>query len=174
MHRFLLNNTQGHLKKFNQADGQGGCEMTGMYEVLAPTASLAELEQRMLECPQVDCPVNHHFSSGIYIREVTLPTGSLVMGHSHNQACMSILVKGTMLVVIDGVTQQLEAPMIFTTPKGRKLAYIVDEVVFQNVFPTDETDVAVLEAKLIDKSEAWTEHLMNETMLLSEAITHEG
>ena len=40
-----------------------------------PNLIVADLEKEMLEMPQADCPVAHHFGPGIYIREVTLPAG---------------------------------------------------------------------------------------------------
>ena len=36
-------------------------------------AKIEKVESHLLDLPQVECPVVHHFGPGIYIREVTLP-----------------------------------------------------------------------------------------------------
>lgn len=109
------------------------------------------LEVAMLTQEQVECPVTHHFGPGIYIREVAIPAGTIVLGHSHTNPCTNILLSGSMAVSLSGgVVKVLTAPCTFVTQQGRKLAYIIEDVVFQNVFATDETDVAVLEATLIE------------------------
>ena len=51
------------------------------------------LEREMLEVEQVHCPVKHHFGSGVYIREVFLPAGTLVLGHAHKEKHITIKAK---------------------------------------------------------------------------------
>lgn len=113
-------------------------------------------EAAMLEQPQIECPVQHHFGPGIYIREVMMPAGTLVMGHHHKGPCMNVLVQGSMLIIDpDGEPRQIDAPLTFTTGPGRKVAFMLSDVVFQNIFAAEETDVDVLEEMLIEKSETW-------------------
>jgi len=50
----------------------------------------------------------------------------------------------------DGSRKELKAPMTFMAPPGRKVAYILETVVFQNIFSTDETDVEKLESMFIE------------------------
>lgn len=116
-----------------------------------------EAERQMLDMPQVDCPLVHHFGPGIYLREVTIPEGTLVVGHSHRFPHMCILMAGTLRVLdSEGDVRDFTAPAIFTAPVGRKVLYAVEgDCVFQNVFATDETDVDRLEARLVDKSPAF-------------------
>lgn len=119
-------------------------------------ADLDLTEAAMLEQPQIECPVQHHFGPGIYIREVMMPAGALVMGHHHKGPCMNVLVQGSMLIIDPGgEPRQIDAPLTFTTGPGRKVAFMLSDVVFQNIFATDETDVDVLEEMLIEKSETW-------------------
>ena len=40
---------------------------------LIASLDLEELEREMLEFPQVDCPVFHHFGPGVCIRERHMP-----------------------------------------------------------------------------------------------------
>ena len=47
--------------------------------------------------------------------------------------------------------------MTFVAPKGRKVAYIVETVVFQNIFSTNETDLDKLENMIVDNSDSLLE-----------------
>ena len=115
------------------------------------------LEAEMLALPQVDCPQAHHFGPGIYMREVTIPEGTLVVGHAHRAPHMCILMAGTLRVIDgSGEMREMTAPFIFTAPAGRKVGYAVKgDVVFQNIHATDETDLDKLEAMFVEKSPAF-------------------
>lgn len=125
----------------------------------APAVSASDvdrLEAAFLQEPQADCPVVHKFAPGLYIREVTLPTGACVIGHRHKSAHYNVMLSGRLtLIDPDGDHRELTAPYSFTSGPGRKIAYIHETVVWQNVYATGETDVQVLEDTLLDKSDAW-------------------
>jgi hypothetical protein len=55
--------------------------------IVAPQGLMDEFECRLIDFPQTDCPVTHHFGPGVYIREVKIPAGSLVLGHKHQYSC---------------------------------------------------------------------------------------
>lgn len=120
--------------------------------------SIQNAEAQMLRLPQADCPTFHHFGPLVYIREVHMPAGALVVGHHHKRPCLNNLTKGSMRVIVDGEVKTITAPMTFATGPGRKIAYIIEDVVFQNIFATDETDIDRLESLIIDKSAAFIEH----------------
>jgi hypothetical protein len=52
----------------------------------------------------------------------------------------------------DGSKKELVAPMTFMAKPGRKVAYIVETVVFQNIYSTSETDIEKLENMFVDNS----------------------
>ena len=87
-----------------------------------------------------------------------MPAGAIVMGHHHKGDCTNVLVKGSLQVYVNGDIQTLTAPLTFTSGPGRKIARILDDVIWLNVFATEETDIDKLEADLIDKSAAFIEH----------------
>ena len=104
--------------------------------------------------PQLECAENHYFGPGLYIKEVILPAGSVIIGKPHKVAHMCILLQGKMVIAKeDGSKVELVAPMTFVSPPGRKVAYIIETVVFQNVFATEETDIEKLENMLIDNTQ---------------------
>lgn len=128
-------------------------------ELSAPVDATDRIEAKLLELPQIDCPVLHHFGPGVYIREVRMPAGSLILGHRHKHAHTNILVSGRLKFLNDGgEVVELVAPAVINSNPGRKLAFILEDTIWQNVYATEERDVEKLEAALLDKSDAWLEH----------------
>lgn len=119
---------------------------------------IQEIESAMLEMPQIDCPVAHHFGPGVYIREVTLPAGIIALGHSQRFKHLNILVTGKVAIMDGDKVRVLEAPMIYVGEPGRKAGYVIETCVWQNVYATEETDIDKLEAHFLDKSDTWEKH----------------
>lgn len=68
------------------------------------------------------------------------------------------MVSGRMMILQeDGSTKELVAPMTFMAKPGRKVAYILETVVFQNIYSTPETDIQKLEDMCIDNSKTLLE-----------------
>lgn len=129
-------------------------------EVIIPgdDAAIDAAEAECLAMPQIDCPVVHHFGPGVYLREVTIPAGTFVIGHAHKRSCLNIMLKGRLVLRSpDGDLREVSAPLIMTTGPGRKVAFAIEDTVWQNIFATDETDVEKLEEMLVEKSGAFLE-----------------
>lgn len=120
------------------------------------SSGINRMESRMLDLPQEECPVIHRFGPGIYIREVTLPAGAFVVGHKQTHEHLNIMLKGKVRME-DGTL--LEAPLTFVGKPGRKCGTVLDEVIWQNVYATTETDIETLEATYLEKSETFKNHL---------------
>lgn len=119
---------------------------------------LQALETALCSVPQADCPVTHHFGPGVYIREVHLPAGAAVIGHAHRHEHLCVMLKGRLtLIGMDGGNREISAPATFMSRAGRKVAVIHEDVIFQNVYATEETDIETLESQLFDKSAAFVE-----------------
>jgi len=116
--------------------------------------ALKEAEEIMLDMPQADCPVVHRFGDGIYIREVTMPAGVLAIGHIQKFAQNNFLLQGKIAMLGDKGVKVLEAPLFFVGDPGRKIGFVMETVVWQNIWATDETDIDKLEAMYMDKSAA--------------------
>lgn len=124
---------------------------------LAEVKKIERLEGAMLECEQVPCPVEHIFGPGLYIRQGIFQTGTLVVGHRHKFAHTNILLKGSMLLATeDGVTT-VTAPMVWIAPPGRKVFLVLEEIMLQNLYPTELLDPDAIEEEYIEKSETWGE-----------------
>lgn len=119
-------------------------------------AVVDRIETAMLALPQADCPVLHHFGPGIYVREVHLPAGVTAIGHAQRFPHLNVMLKGRVRMYReDGSTMELAAPALFVGPPGRKIGYVLEDVVWLNVYATNETDIETLERTYLDKSPAW-------------------
>lgn len=117
-----------------------------------------QAERTMLAHEQAECPVIHHFGPGIYIRELHMRAGVFAIGHRQKQQHMNVLIKGRALMLQnDGSTVEVVAPMTFVGQPGRKMGYVMEDVVWQNIYATDERDVPTLERMFLDKSMDWEE-----------------
>lgn len=142
---------------------------TEKHEV-AQAEQIERLEQTMLEMPQAECPVVHHFGPGTYIRQVTLPAGALALGHAQRFEQLNIMVTGKVVMFdVDGSRKVLEAPLTFVGPPGRKAGFVLEETIWLNVYATDERDIDKLEAHFLDKSKVWQAHdEVNHRILIGE------
>ena len=108
--------------------------------------------------PQVDVNTKHYFGPSIYIREVTMPVGAVFIGKPHRKEHMCVMLQGRMIIVdSEGNKKELVAPMTFVGGAGRKVAYILETTVFQNILATEETDIEVLENMLVDNTQPMLE-----------------
>lgn len=125
------------------------------YNIQSPEGK-EQLAVALYDQPQAYAPVIHHLFPGLYIREAYYNAGTLVVGHEHVSEHLNILLKGKIIVTdSDGNPQLLEAPYMFTAKAGRKAGYVVEDVIWQNIYATEERDIGVLERTLFKQSDSW-------------------
>lgn len=136
---------------------------------LADGRTVEQVEGLMLSCQQAEAPVVHRFGPGIYIREVTVPAGVMAVGHAQRFEHMNVMLKGRVTILNDnGTTTELVAPLVFVGKPGRKIGYVHEEMVWQNIYATTETDVEKLEATYLDKSGTWQDDQVQRISMSSE------
>lgn len=109
----------------------------------------------MKQLPLIECKEEHFFGPSIYVKQVTMPTGAVVIGKVHKHEHLCVMLTGKMILVNeDGDKKELVAPLTFVAKPGRKVAYILDTVIFQNIFATEEKDIDKLEDMFIDNSKS--------------------
>lgn len=104
----------------------------------------------------VDMPTTHHFSQDIYVREIFMPAGSVVVGKVHATRHLNIILSGecTIWTVhgrIDG-----RAGMIFESLPGvQKALKMKTDVRYLTVHynPDNSTDSEILEGRYIRSEE---------------------
>ena len=127
---------------------------------------IEKLERVHLTLDQVDCDLVHRFSRGVYLREIHMPAGTFIIGQQHKTTHFNIILKGSAAVHIDGEERIISAPCTFESGPGvRKVLLILEDMIWQTVHVTNETDLGVLEELLIEKSESYLEHEANQLAL---------
>lgn len=141
-----------------------------MNELLEHPDRTDELEEFMLSLPQVECETVHLFAKDTYVRQITMPAGSIILGHRHLTGHVNNIVRGRALVSQDGVVEEMVAPHVFVSEPGvRKALHVIEETVWQTVHVVDlpeppttpggtDAAVALLEGELIEKSPAWLQN----------------
>lgn len=110
----------------------------------------------MQDMEQVDCKLEHIFGEDTYTRQVCLPAGSIVMGYEHTGDNINVMLTGKMLLLDEhGAVQELTAPFACVKPPMRKLAVILEDVVWQNIYYTKERDLQKLEKMYIKKDKTF-------------------
>jgi len=133
-------------------------DMAACLAAVPGTAECAKfdlLEQYLSWFPQdVDMPITHRFTPGLYIREIFMPAGYYVTSRIHLTEHPFTISKGKVRVKI-GETEWLthEAPYTGITYAGtRRLLEIVEDCIWTTYHPTNETDPD----KLVDI--LWADH----------------
>ena len=99
---------------------------------------------------QIECPVQHDFAPGMYIRTVRVPAGTLVVTKRHNTTHRFSVTAGRIAVWTEekGV-HVLQAPHRGVTEAGTiRMAVAIEDTVWTTYHETDKTDVAELEREL--------------------------
>jgi len=126
---------------------------------LKPTAAalrekVFQAEEVMRTMPQVEMPVVHHFSKGVYARELHIPAGTILTGKIHKYPQLNILSKGEISVLTEEGVKRVSAPFHIVSPAGTKrIAYAHSDCVWTTVHGTEETDVDKIEAQFIAQTE---------------------
>lgn len=114
---------------------------------------LSQLESEMKKLPQLEIKVTHHFSKGVYAREIFVPKGSVFVGKIHKHQNLNIMSSGRgSIISIDGA-MLIRAPYTIVSSPGVKRAYYAHEdTVWTTIHGTDETDIEKIEEMFIAKN----------------------
>lgn len=136
----------------------------GPFSALAQGADwrgkLERLDAVLAQVPQVEMPVTHRFSRGVYCRELFIPQGTVLTGRIHKYSQINILLRGDISVLTEEGVKRLHAPVVFESPAGAKRAgYAHEDTVWLTICGTETTDPDVLEDELTTRSygeyDAW-------------------
>ena len=125
--------------------------------VVSPSRkSVERLEAYLLQGAEVEIPTEHKFAPGIYIREITIPAGALLTGAPCKFEHLSVMVRGKMRTLIDGVMQDIEGYHQWIAPAGvKRVGVALEETVWFCVYPNpeDETSLDILEDFIFEQAE---------------------
>lgn len=117
--------------------------------------SWRQVDRLQLACsqlPQIDCPLTHKFTPGLYFREIFMPQGSLVVSKVHKTEHPFVILSGAVRVWTDesGILE-FRAPYVGVTKAGtRRVLYITEDCRWITFHPTKETDLKKIEDQIIE------------------------
>lgn len=117
------------------------------------------MEALLKEMPQATLKLIHHFSPGVYARELHIPADTTLTGEIHKYPQLNILSKGKISVLLEDGVKEIEAPFAVVSPAGTKrIAYTHTDCVWTTILHTDLTNVEEIEYHFIAKTEEeWLE-----------------
>ena len=97
-------------------------------------------------------PISHYFMDGVYIREMVMHEGMVVIGAIHKDLHMCFLLKGHLSVADEKGTKDYIAPCkIIATPGTKRVLYAHEHSIWYNTHknPSNTQDVDQLEKELV-------------------------
>jgi len=98
------------------------------------------------------CPLKHSFGDGVYVREIFVPKGTLIITKIHKFEHPYFVLSGVSSVVTEDGIALIKAPFQGMTKAGTKRAvYVHEDTVWVTVHATKETDLKKIEEEIIAK-----------------------
>ena len=97
-------------------------------------------------------PLKHTFADGIYIRQMDMETGSVVIGAIHNHLHVWFLLTGHLAVATEDSIEEFIAPCyVLAKPGSKRVIYAMEESIFVNVHknPNNIKDIKKLEDEIV-------------------------
>lgn len=114
---------------------------------------LARLEAALFAGSPIELPVKHHFSRGVYARELLIPKGTVLVGKIHKFSQINVVLEGDISVLTESGVQRVKAGATIVSDGGIKRAgYAHEDTRWLTIHGTHETDIERLEAELIAAS----------------------
>lgn len=94
----------------------------------------------------------HHFSSGVYIKEMRLPKDHYVVTHRHSYDHFGLLGSGKVIIELDDVKTEFSGPCVIEIKSGVKHKITaIEDIVWFCIHATDVTDPEKVDQVLIRK-----------------------
>ena len=114
------------------------------------------LQELMLAEEQIELELKHTFHDGIYVREMYIPKGVLLVGKRHRNETINMLTKGTMTISEGTESFTISAPYTFIGDKfSKKAGYAHEDSIWVNIIRTDLKDLEDIEKQVIIQEEEY-------------------
>lgn len=113
--------------------------------------NILRLEHAVSKLRQHTCELRHYFVDGLYVREIHIPAGCVIVGYIHMQPCITTVSKGRILINDGTGVMDISAPFTVAVAAGSKKAgYALEDTVWSDAYcnPDNERDIDKLEARL--------------------------
>lgn len=114
--------------------------------------AICALQALMAKMPQAELPTQHFFADGMYCRFLPRPAGTLIVGKVHRKEHLYIVCCGTVRITGgEGPARDVTGPAVIVSQPGTKRAVLaLTDATCLTVHRTDSTDLAAIEAELIE------------------------
>lgn len=100
-----------------------------------------------------DFGIKHHFSAGVYVKQMHLDEGFYVETHAHNFDHFGLLGNGSAMVILDDVSETYCAPCLIEIKAGKKHKIIaLTNIDWFCIHATDVTDPQKIDEVLIKRN----------------------
>lgn len=104
-------------------------------------------------------PLTHSFSDGVYVREMSMLEGGIVIGKIHNRSHTWFLMKGKLKIANEDGVVTYSAPTYVNANSGAKRVIIaLEDSVFVNVHPNPDNITNIDELERILTCETYTQY----------------
>ena len=107
----------------------------------------------------------HTFADGIYVRQMTIEQGEIIIGAIHKHLHVWFLLSGNITVLANGELKEYQAPCTVLSEAGvKRIIYGNEESIFTNVHknPTNIKDIKKLERQIVALNyEEYEEYINN-------------
>jgi quercetin dioxygenase-like cupin family protein len=94
--------------------------------------------------------ITHHFSDGLYAKEMAFNAGEAILKHTHNYSHLSILAKGKVAVLRGNEIDIVDAPACIEIKEGLTHGVkAITDCVWYCIHATDEKDSSKVDEVLI-------------------------
>lgn len=118
-------------------------------------------------------PLEHSFGDGIYVRQIRVPAGEIIVTREFKQTHATFLLHGEVSIATDSGVERLVAPYSFITKAGvKRVIFTHSDVIWTTVHanPLEERDIEKLESQIADETYKALEFSANEKKLLEMAV----
>jgi len=99
------------------------------------------------------CPTHHDFFDGMYMREIFMPKGTLVVSKIHKTNHPYFVMTGKCKVLTENGVETITAPYVGGTVAGtQRILYMLEDTNWLTVHATEETDLEKIEEQIIAKT----------------------
>ena len=129
------------------------CDAEIAAEKAANNTQMNRIDAIFSELDQVDCPLVHTITNGLYSRQITMPKDTFVTSKIHKTEHQFIISKGDVSVYCEGEgVKRFKAPYLgITSPGARRILFMHEDTVWTTFHPTTETNLEKIEEQLIYK-----------------------
>lgn len=102
-------------------------------------ARIRALADTMLQLPQQEIEIRHHFSGGMYARSMLAPAGSLIVGEIYKKAHYVVLSLGQVAVTTETEGERyFAAPALWAAPVGdQRVIRVLEDTLWTTVIATE-------------------------------------